>query len=90
MDSAHGKDPALARLNNFVGLQPADYPVFSSLHYSQRVPAPAPGSNAIKRFANIVTRKGRGKGSAGRRAPGLPENFALLFISAVWTQNCPG
>eukprot|EP00965_Chrysotila_dentata_P018032 598904-Pleurochrysis_carterae.AAC.1 len=58
-----GKDPAVAPLSSSVGL-PAAYTVLSSLHHSQIVPAPAPGSNAIKRFANIVIRKGGGRGSA--------------------------
>eukprot|EP00965_Chrysotila_dentata_P233100 6199375-Pleurochrysis_carterae.AAC.9 len=49
-----GKDPAVAQLFSFVGL-PAAYTALSSLHHSQRVPAPAPGSNAMKRFADIVT-----------------------------------
>eukprot|EP00965_Chrysotila_dentata_P076817 2536111-Pleurochrysis_carterae.AAC.1 len=44
-----GKDPAVARLFSSVGLSAA-YTVLSSLHHSQRVPAPAPGSNAIKRL----------------------------------------
>eukprot|EP00965_Chrysotila_dentata_P126610 4186511-Pleurochrysis_carterae.AAC.1 len=55
-----GRDPAVAQLFSFTGL-PAVYTVLSSLYHSQRVPAPESGSNALKRFANIVTRKGGGE-----------------------------
>eukprot|EP00965_Chrysotila_dentata_P170505 5628760-Pleurochrysis_carterae.AAC.1 len=58
------EDPAVAQLFNFVGL-PAAYSLLSSLHHSQRVTAPAPGSNAIKRVPNTVTRTGGRRGSAG-------------------------
>eukprot|EP00965_Chrysotila_dentata_P083710 2762219-Pleurochrysis_carterae.AAC.1 len=53
------------------------YTVLSSLYHSQRVPGPVPGSIALKLWANVVTQKGGGRGSAGRRAPGLLEPFAF-------------
>eukprot|EP00965_Chrysotila_dentata_P098958 3273099-Pleurochrysis_carterae.AAC.2 len=62
-----GKDPAVARLFPFSGLVAA-YTVLASLLHYQRVPAPVPGSNAVQRFAIVVTRKGVRKGSVGRRA----------------------
>eukprot|EP00965_Chrysotila_dentata_P162847 5378022-Pleurochrysis_carterae.AAC.3 len=47
------------------------------LHHSQRVPVP--GTNAVKRCANVVTRKGGRKGYAGRRASGLLETYRFII-----------
>eukprot|EP00965_Chrysotila_dentata_P154131 5094022-Pleurochrysis_carterae.AAC.1 len=53
--------------------------VLSHIHHSQRVPAPGSSSNASKRFANIVTMKGDGRGSDGRKAHGLLESFRIAI-----------
>eukprot|EP00965_Chrysotila_dentata_P127901 4229814-Pleurochrysis_carterae.AAC.1 len=53
--------------------------VLSSIHHFQRVSAPGSSSKTIKRFANIVTRKGGGSVSAGRRAHGLLERIRIAI-----------
>eukprot|EP00965_Chrysotila_dentata_P043003 1428010-Pleurochrysis_carterae.AAC.1 len=76
------KDPAVAQSFPFVDMLAA-YTVLSSLYHSQRVPAPVPGSNAPKLVADVETRKGRGRGPAGRRAPGLLEAFSFCRQSSI-------
>eukprot|EP00965_Chrysotila_dentata_P258125 6213110-Pleurochrysis_carterae.AAC.1 len=48
------KDPAVAQFFPSVGMLAA-YNILSSMYHSQIVPAPVPGSNALKHFANVVT-----------------------------------
>eukprot|EP00965_Chrysotila_dentata_P137413 4545334-Pleurochrysis_carterae.AAC.1 len=47
------------------------------------MPAPVPGSNAQKPFANTVMQKARGRGSARRKAPGLLQAFLFCHLTAA-------